>query len=274
MSLLDEARGVEVAKLEANDIRFHRGRIEGDAIDLSEPLGKACRQCMNLAETPPVIGQGMESAGGDDPSLPESSAELLLEAACPCDEIPASGKTGADRCAEGLREADAALGGAYQPALLQHTIGFGHSAEPDTEADREARPSVIDVGAVWIVAKAASARTVIGIKPDLARCAAFDSKFAATGVVVFGPHDGGEAAIEVRAFAPSHGVDEDPVCGSGNGSVAVFQHRRGILAVPSYVAAQGQCVGRDGRIALSVEADGKVHVGGACVNCVDGPLKL
>jgi predicted PhzF superfamily epimerase YddE/YHI9 len=31
---------------------------------------------------------------------------------------------------------------------------------------------------------------------------------------------GGDAAIETRAFFPLLGVDEDPVCGSGNGGIA------------------------------------------------------
>jgi predicted PhzF superfamily epimerase YddE/YHI9 len=40
----------------------------------------------------------------------------------------------------------------------------------------------------------------------------------------------------------------------------------------NYVAAQGRCVGRDGRIAVTVDASGKVSTGGACVTCIDGVL--
>lgn len=35
--------------------------------------------------------------------------------------------------------------------------------------------------------------------------------------------DGNASAIEVRSFAPSCGIDEDGVCGSGNGAVAAFR---------------------------------------------------
>lgn len=140
--------------------------------------------------------------------------------------------------------------------------------------DHQARPAVVDVGATWIVARLASAEAVLALTPDLRRCAAFDSQFAATGVAVFGPHKEGHAAIEVRAFAPSHGIDEDPVCGSGNGSVAFFQHHRGILLHPSYIASQGQCVGRRGQVSLQIDTNGKIHVGGNSITCVDGVLNV
>jgi PhzF family phenazine biosynthesis protein len=139
---------------------------------------------------------------------------------------------------------------------------------------RDVAPAIVNVGPAWIVAQLPDAASVIGLEPDLARSAAFERKLGATGISVFGRHPSGEAAIEVRSFAPSGGVNEDPVCGSGNGSVAVFQSRRGLL--PSggtrYVAAQGRCVGRDGRVAVTVDADGGVKIGGACVTCVDGEL--
>lgn len=82
--------------------------------------------------------------------------------------------------------------------------------------------------------------------------------------------------MEVRAFAPSCGVEEDPVCGSGNASVAAFQWERGLLPAGgvSYVAAQGRCVGRDGRVKVQVGADGQVRVGGSCITCMEGRLSL
>jgi len=135
-------------------------------------------------------------------------------------------------------------------------------------------PSIVNVGAVWVVAQLADAESVLELKPDFARSAAFERRLGLTGVTVFGARRDGEADIEVRSFAPSCGADEDPVCGSGNGSVAVFQRERGLLPAEGgdYVAAQGRCVGRDGRVAVKVDAAGKVSIGGACVTCVDGIL--
>jgi PhzF family phenazine biosynthesis protein len=139
---------------------------------------------------------------------------------------------------------------------------------------RGSMPAVVDVGAVWVVAQLPSAERVLALDPDFARSAAFERRLGVTGLTVFGAHAGADAAIEVRSFAPSCGVDEDPVCGSGNGSVAVFRRAHGLLPADgtSYIATQGRCVGRDGRVFVTVDAEGEVGVGGACVTCVDGSL--
>jgi len=140
---------------------------------------------------------------------------------------------------------------------------------------RTTAPAIVDVGAVWVVAQLSSVAALLALEPDFVRSAALERRLGVTGVSVFAVHEAGDAAIEVRSFAPSCGVDEDPVCGSGNGSVAVFRRERGQLpaAGAAYTAAQGQCVGRDGRVAVEVCADGKVILGGACVTCVDGTLR-
>ncbi len=140
---------------------------------------------------------------------------------------------------------------------------------------RDARPAIINVGAIWIVAQLTSADALLRLQPDFARSARFEQRLGATGLSLFGTHVDGPAAIEVRSFAPSCGVEEDPVCGSGNGSIAVFRHRAGMLASGSdqYIAAQGQKVGRDGRVMVAVDAAGKVTIGGACVTCLDGTLR-
>ena len=137
-------------------------------------------------------------------------------------------------------------------------------------------PSVVDVGAVWTVLHLRDAAAVLELQPDLGRLAEFERRLGVTGVTAFGVHEAGDAAIEVRTFAPSCGVEEDPVCGSGNGSVAVFQWVNGLLppAGHHYVAAQGQRVGRDGRVHVSVDASGSVRIGGSCVTCVQGTLSI
>ncbi|MGY5810194.1 PhzF family phenazine biosynthesis protein [Rhizobium sp. LEGMi198b] len=142
------------------------------------------------------------------------------------------------------------------------------------QVSRDSAPAIVDVGAVWIVAAMADASTVLRLTPDFARSARFEAKLGATGITVFGRHANGDAEIEVRSFAPSCGVEEDPVCGSGNGSVAIFRSRRNLISssATNYIAAQGRRVGRDGRIAISISDDGTIGVGGSCVTCVDGTL--
>lgn len=139
-----------------------------------------------------------------------------------------------------------------------------------------AAPAIVNVGPIWVVLPLSDAAAVLDLRPDFARLAAFERRLGVTGLTVFGRYPRGDVAMEVRAFAPSCGVEEDPVCGSGNASVAAFQWERGLLP-PSgvaYVAAQGRCVGRDGRVKVQVGVDGQVRVGGSCITCVDGVLAL
>jgi PhzF family phenazine biosynthesis protein len=142
--------------------------------------------------------------------------------------------------------------------------------------DAGTAPGVVNVGPIWVVARLRDAAAVLGLHPDLARLAEFERRLGVTGLTVFGAHQHGDADIEVRTFAPSCGVNEDPVCGSGNGSVAAFQWARGLLppAGSSYQATQGRLVGRDGRVEVHISADGQVRVGGACITCLEGSLSL
>jgi len=140
---------------------------------------------------------------------------------------------------------------------------------------RNLAPAIVNIGAVWVVAQLPNVDDLLALKPDFARSADFEQRLGVTGISVFAVHESGDAAIEVRSFAPSCGVDEDPVCGSGNGGVAIFQRERKLLptAGKHYVAAQGQCVGRSGRISIQYDTDGTVLLGGTCVTCVDGRLR-
>jgi PhzF family phenazine biosynthesis protein len=139
---------------------------------------------------------------------------------------------------------------------------------------RDSAPALVNVGPVWIVAQMKDAAAVLDLTPDFARSALFERRMNATGITVFGRYPDGDAAIEVRSFAPSCGIEEDPVCGSGNGSVAAFQISRGLIppASTAYMATQGQCIGRNGRIHISVDKAGQISVSGVCVTCVDGTL--
>ncbi|CEF54363.1 PhzF family phenazine biosynthesis protein [Acetobacter ghanensis] len=140
--------------------------------------------------------------------------------------------------------------------------------------DRTARPMMVDVGPVWVVARLKSVEQLLALRPDFGRSQVFEHRLGATGISVFATHGHDDADIEVRSFAASQGVNEDPVCGSGNGSVAVFRHVQGLLppGQAHYLATQGGCVGRNGRVSVCVGVDGAVDVGGQCVTTVEGRL--
>lgn len=135
-------------------------------------------------------------------------------------------------------------------------------------------PQLVDVGARWVLVQLPDADAVLAVTPDLARMKALDASGRRTGVVVFGRYPAGSGAdYEVRAFAPAHGIAEDPVCGSGAGCLGAFLRETGQVMDQALVLRQGQVVGRDGRIRLGVYRDA-ITVGGHAVTCVEGAMTV
>ncbi len=83
----------------------------------------------------------------------------------------------------------------------------------------------------------------------------------------------GAADLEVRAFAAPIGVNEDPVTGSLNASLAQWLMAEGHMPT-RYQAAQGACLGRAGQVHLQRDANGQVWVGGQSVVCISGQVRL
>jgi PhzF family phenazine biosynthesis protein len=133
----------------------------------------------------------------------------------------------------------------------------------------------IDVGPVWIVGEMTDARSLAALKPDMTALGEWTQSLGASGVTVFAPSGESASAIHVRSFAPAHGIPEDPVCGSGNLSVAVFLKENNLLKSfgSDYVARQGMQLGRDGRVSVRVRKD-HIEIGGHAVSCVEGTLRL
>jgi predicted PhzF superfamily epimerase YddE/YHI9 len=112
-----------------------------------------------------------------------------------------------------------------------------------------------------------SAATVLGLVPDHGALRSLPM------VGVVGEHPlGSECAIEVRAFADPIGIPEDPVTGSLNASLAQWLTPGSVLP-PTYVAAQGTCLGRVGRVHVEV-AGGEVWIGGGTRTLVSGEVQL
>jgi PhzF family phenazine biosynthesis protein len=131
----------------------------------------------------------------------------------------------------------------------------------------------IDVGPVWIVGEMTDAGSLAALKPDMTALAEWTQSLGATGVTVFAVSGESSSAIHVRSFAPGHGIPEDPVCGSGNLSVAAYLRltdQAGRFG-ESYVARQGMQLGRDGRVSVRLKT--KIEIGGHAVTCVDGTLQ-
>jgi PhzF family phenazine biosynthesis protein len=79
--------------------------------------------------------------------------------------------------------------------------------------------------------------------------------------------------LEVRGFAAPIGVNEDPVTGSLNASLAQWLIADGHMP-ERYVVSQGICLGRAGQVHIARDAAGQVWVGGESVTCIDGSVVL
>jgi PhzF family phenazine biosynthesis protein len=149
----------------------------------------------------------------------------------------------------------------------------------------------LDNGPVWHGLLLDSPETVLQLAPDHKALAKLGTK---VGVVARYPHEDTAPLIaranreakafaasipdftpdfEVRAFASPIGVDEDPVTGSLNASLAQWLIAEG-HAPERYIASQGVCLGRAGQVHIERDAAGQVWVGGESVTCVDGGVTL
>ena len=138
------------------------------------------------------------------------------------------------------------------PAVLARVrAALGLLASPARE------PRVVDVGPRWFVLELGDAAAVRALAPDFAALAEASRALGITGVTAFGRAQAGDHAMAVRSFAPAEGIPEDPVCGSGNGCVAALVRSERLISGHSYVASQGSCVGRDGRVEIRFEDDGR-----------------
>ena len=142
------------------------------------------------------------------------------------------------------------------------------------DAESVRAKATVNVGVTWITLQLADASMVRQLQPDQAAIGA-STPPGVVGVTVFGlAASGASTDLEVRSFAPAEGVPEDPVCGSGNGCVAALVRRERLITGSTYLASQGCCVGRDGRVEVRFGDDGTIWLGGHAVTCIDGVLHL
>jgi PhzF family phenazine biosynthesis protein len=176
------------------------------------------------------------------------------------------------------------------PALLaQVVIALGLQPQQVIAAQ------LLDNGPVFLGLLLDSQDTVLGLEPDhlalknmnqKVGVAAVKPTLPATSLIArsnrearaFADHAADHAALaapdlEVRGFVAPSGVLEDPVTGSLNASLAQWLIAEGHLP-ERYVAAQGSCLGRAGRVHIERDASGQVWVGGESVTCIDGRVLL
>lgn len=131
---------------------------------------------------------------------------------------------------------------------------------------------LLDNGPVWLGLLLDSAATVRGLQPDHTRLSDLGQN---VGVVHVSPtaSDISQPGVVVRAFGSAMGNPEDPVTGTLNASLAEWLIAEG-LAPRNYVVAQGESMGRAGRVQIRQDDDQQIWVGGHAVTCIEGTVLL
>jgi PhzF family phenazine biosynthesis protein len=144
------------------------------------------------------------------------------------------------------------------------------------EALCELPTQVVSTGVPWLIIAMLSPAAVAAAKPVSSLVERICDDNAAVGATIFAiGATGAQKWIKVRTFAPGQGVPEDPVCGSGNGSVAAYIAQTGLLGGPAfhYTSHQGAEVERVGRVSVhcSPHRNGlQVRIGGLAVTSLQG----
>ena len=115
-------------------------------------------------------------------------------------------------------------------------------------ANKIIEPIAIDVGPIWLVARLEKPEFVGSLQINFPELTTLSNAAGIVGVTVYGFNQDG--TIQVRSFAPVLGVNEDPVCGSGNAAVAAHIKATNLREYvgDTYTAYQGEALGRDGRV--------------------------
>lgn len=139
---------------------------------------------------------------------------------------------------------------------------------------------IVSTGVSWLIVGLVDHGAVARVQPALGAIERTSRALGCDGVIVFGRGaDHPDCHVRLRTFAPLQGIAEDPVCGSGNGSVAAYLDAHGLWpsADGFYWAEQGVELGRAGRVRLEVRrasnsTERAVRVGGHAVKTAEGEL--
>jgi PhzF family phenazine biosynthesis protein len=133
----------------------------------------------------------------------------------------------------------------------------------DVAAALGARPAELHRGGRFWLAVFEQARTVAGLKPDMAKVAALGDG----GVIATAP--GAEVDVVSRYFAPASGIDEDPVTGSAHTVLTPYWTDR----LGKRELRARQISARGGELLCRMNGD-RVAIGGRCQLVIEGRLHV
>jgi PhzF family phenazine biosynthesis protein len=143
-------------------------------------------------------------------------------------------------------------------------------------------PMKVSTGLWWLVIGVKSLAKLTNAHLDFATIAAMSKRCGAEGFVPFCLETvQSECNFHSRAFCPLDGINEDPVCGTGNGSAAAYIAAHNLLALQGETAWVGEAgleVGRPGKVSIRVKKEAgqvvSVKVGGAAMTVLEGELQF
>jgi PhzF family phenazine biosynthesis protein len=125
--------------------------------------------------------------------------------------------------------------------------------------------------------------TIFSMKPNFFAMSQFLTNRNLSGLCVFTTETVDKGShVHSRFFAPTVGINEDPVTGSANGPLGVYLFERGEVeasgGVVSIVGEQGDVIGRKGRVAIRLLVQGtavtSVSIGGRAVTVLEGEMLI
>lgn len=139
-----------------------------------------------------------------------------------------------------------------------------------------ATPKLIDAGPLWVIFLLDSDKTCYNLEPDFKLMSEISKRNNHTGIILGGLKNGSN--YEMRAFAPSINVDEDPVCGSGALSfIRYLNDLHDMKKTTQINITQGGRVKRNGKITGRIETDGSqvsYHIAGNAHTLFKGEVVL
>ena len=143
-------------------------------------------------------------------------------------------------------------------------------------------PMASSTGLWWFVVGVKRLKVLQAMAPDLPAIRDFSEKHGLIGIIPFCLETlSPEASFHMRAFAPFVAIDEDPVCGTGNGSAGAYIGTHRLVDFGEevdLVSEAGHEVQRPGRVFVSLKREGgeivKVRVGGSAVTVLEGTMRI
>ncbi len=127
--------------------------------------------------------------------------------------------------------------------------------------------------------------TIFAVKPNFFALSQFLVNRKLLGVCVFTTETiERKSSVHSRFFAPSIGINEDPVTGSANGPLGAYLFEQGVLDdkiladTITIIGEQGDVIGRKGRVTIQLTIHNKtvksVTVGGRAITTIDGEMVI